>query len=744
MELPEIVEFARTFAVMVRVHGPDPKGLKMRDHAFHRYHNGTTTLSASGMLLPSNCCDVLNPLKGEKGSNLTPGSAMVVTVASIIEPFLSAKYKNSSVQVPPDLIPEAYIDVMIEEKLETDGKPEAMADGAPKWFHARILTLVDVPASALAIQSLVGASSGSLEHHWEVGWSLASHDNGLQTQVKHEFTSTTDSSRLLSGQKLKDPFLMAKATTRIVILQVPTLVNVDLPKIMISPSYKRGDALLAVGSPFGILSPMHFFNSASLGSVSNFYPLASSNVSLLMADIRCLPGMEGAPVFDEQAYLIGLLTKPLRQMGGAEIQLVIPWQSIEAACNGVHHLMLTSGNGFQSVEHNPNNARTMSIIYPGLSNFLKKQPIYSHSVPSLVDQARTSVCLVTLDNGVWASGVLLNDQGLILTNAHLLEPWRYRGTRVDSGTEGAEEAHLTNMPDDTAIQKCGVTEYQQMGILQQDKLRVTEVSPKILYEGHQSSPNYKGHGRISVRLDSTNSWVWCDAKVIYVSRGPLDISLLQLESVPHRLSPISVDLASPAPGSKAFVIGHGLFGPRCDLFPSISSGVIAKVVNPRKPLLYPSSSLPVGEIPAMLETTAAVHPGGSGGAVVNSSGHMIGLVTSNAKHGGGTVIPHMNFSIPCAALMPIFEFARDTQNLLVLQELDKPNKNLSSIWAMMPLTPEPGPSLPGVHNILKDAGRDGKGSQFAKFIAERQEIFKKSVHPNATENLSRDIIPSKL
>lgn len=34
-----------------------------------------------------------------------------------------------------------------------------------------------------------------------------------------------------------------------------------------------------------------------------------------------------------------------------------------------------------------------------------------------------------------------------------------------------------------------------------------------------------------------------------------------------------------------------------------------------------------GHVPVMLETTAAVHPGGSGGAVVNSSGHMIGLVT---------------------------------------------------------------------------------------------------------------------
>lgn len=34
---------------------------------------------------------------------------------------------------------------------------------------------VDVPASSSAIQSLVEASSGSLEHGWEIGWSLAAH-----------------------------------------------------------------------------------------------------------------------------------------------------------------------------------------------------------------------------------------------------------------------------------------------------------------------------------------------------------------------------------------------------------------------------------------------------------------------------------------------------------------------------------------------------------------------------------------
>lgn len=66
-----------------------------------------------------------------------------------------------------------------------------------------------------------------------------------------------------------------------------------------------------------------------------------------------------------------------------------------------------------------------------------------------------------------------------------------------------------------------------------------------------------------------------------------------------------------------------------DFFPSACLGVVAKVVKARRPLAHQSGDQENGNelIPAMIETTAAVHPGGSGGAVVNSDGHMIGLVT---------------------------------------------------------------------------------------------------------------------
>lgn len=42
---------------------------------------------------------------------------------------------------------------------------------------------IDVPASSLAIQSLIEGSLGSIEHGWEVGWSLASYSNGPQSSV---------------------------------------------------------------------------------------------------------------------------------------------------------------------------------------------------------------------------------------------------------------------------------------------------------------------------------------------------------------------------------------------------------------------------------------------------------------------------------------------------------------------------------------------------------------------------------
>ncbi|KAI3814894.1 hypothetical protein L1987_14541 [Smallanthus sonchifolius] len=477
--------------------------------------------------------------------------------------------------------------------------------------------------------------------------------NAPQSTVKSQLQSVESS-------------LNSKLATRIAILKLSSRSFEDLPNLNTSSQHKRGDLLLAMGAPFGVLSPSHFCNSISVGYVSNCYPPSSSKASLLMADIRCLPGMEGSPVFGEQSEIVGMLTRPLRQRGsGAEVQLVIPWEAIIKACTG--------------------------FLSPNTTNL--KDPL-KHDFgsrlihPNPVELAMSSICLITINDGMWASGVLLNNHGLILTNAHLLEPWRFKKTAAN------ENNHKT------------------MSNIFFTPSNETEDTTALAFQSKRI------HQNIRVRVDYLNHWIWCDASVVYVSKGPLDISVLQLDFVPDKLQPIVMDFTCPSPGSKVYVTGHGLFGPRCDFLPSSCVGVVAKVVKAWE-------STGQGDVPAMIETTAAVHPGGSGGAVLNSDGHMISLVTSNATHGGGTLIPYLNFSIPCAALEPVVSFSKDMKDLSILEDLDRPNQHLSSVWALMP----PASPNPRSH------GDDLKGSRFAKFIAQKT---------SPPDFASSKLLPSKL
>ena len=173
----------------------------------------------------------------------------------------------------------------------------------------------------------------------------------------------------------------------------------------------------------------------------------------------------------------------------------------------------------------------------------------------------TSVCLVTIGDGVWASGVLLNSQGLILTNAHLLEPWRFGKEHVNGGGYGTNSERISSMLEGTAYLVNRVASNQ---VSQTSPLKMPILYPFAANEqgGYKSSPTYDNHRNIRVRLDHIKPGVWCYAKVVYVCKGPWDVALLQLESVPDDLLPITMNFSRPSTGSQAFVIGHGLFGPK--------------------------------------------------------------------------------------------------------------------------------------------------------------------------------------
>ncbi|KAL0305718.1 UNVERIFIED_CONTAM: Glyoxysomal processing protease, glyoxysomal [Sesamum radiatum] len=744
MGLPEVADFARKFAVMVRAQGPDPKGIKMRNHAFHHYNSGKTMISASGMILPASNGSVTTGSGCDLKSSET---VLVLTAASVIEPFVSQQYRENTSKDKPRLIPGVRIDVLMEGKSMVDGNMEALP-----WIPAELLKMVNIPQSSVAVQSLIEASCGSMESTWEVGWSLASHSRSPQHIPESSHAQVEQSSFQshwpMARMESSDPNLMGQSATRIALLAIPSKMSMNSLKLQASIP-NRGDILLAMGSPFGILSPLHFFNNISVGSIGNSYPPSSFRRSLLMADIRCLPGMEGSPVFSEHAQFIGILTRPLRQkVSGTEIQMVIPWEAIASACSDV--LQEEPHITWKGINYNNGNLDALENSGPkgysdGLSNHLHEQIHSGSQLLSPVHKAMTSICLITSDDGSWASGVLLNKQGLVLTNAHLLEPWRFGKTaaKVDRN-ESKPQANI--IPNIHMRLETFTGERSSQNLLRTN-LKAEDVTLKnenALSGCISANINH----RLRVRLDFIDPWMWTDAR--------------------------------------AYVIGHGLFGPRCDFLPSVCVGVIARVIEATRSL-QPTTSCGLNscqQFPAMLETTAAVHPGSSGGAVVNSDGCMIGLVTSNAKHGGGTVIPHLNFSIPCAALEPIFKYSKrmvtassedwsncnltpqsgklhsenfliksdeslllfpDMKDLLLLEELDKPNEHLSSVWALMPpLYPKPEPLPDSPQFPAEDNSKGTKGSRFAKFIADRNELLKKTVQHGMAGTFTNELIPSKL
>lgn len=188
-------------------------------------------------------------------------------------------------------------------------------------------------------------------------------------------------------------------------------------------------------------------------------------------------------------------------------------------------------------------------VQPCRPGGIESHPTYQtmQYVPSAVEHAVTSVVLITIGDGAWASGIILNKSGLILTNAHLLEPWRFGKSRI------APSPVSGSIPD-------GDQEKPELNHLKQ-----VQTSEGVMPSRVSSWPAdvaQKNYQRIRVRLDHRQPRSWHAARPIYVSQGALDVALLQLESPPSDLCPITPEKECPTPGSKAVVLGHGLFGPR--------------------------------------------------------------------------------------------------------------------------------------------------------------------------------------
>lgn len=181
----------------------------------------------------------------------------------------------------------------------------------------------------------------------------------------------------------------------------------------------------------------------------------------------------------------------------------------------------------------------------------------------------------------------------------------------------------------------------------------------------------KGAGQNNVKLcwpSSRQKPSACSIVYKTPAQNHFDLALLQIPSISKRGATCSVQLSSVEEGELIYVVGHAVFNPVLDLQPTITMGIVSKVIK-------------YGNVPVMIQTTCAVHSGTSGGGVFNMCGHLVGLVVCNSRDDEtGTVYPHINMAVPIETIEPIINRYLMERDPDVLQELHMKSPKINQIW----------------------------------------------------------------
>eukprot|EP01091_Cochliopodium_minus_P005180 TRINITY_DN15143_c0_g1_i1.p1 TRINITY_DN15143_c0_g1~~TRINITY_DN15143_c0_g1_i1.p1 ORF type:complete len:488 (-),score=105.72 TRINITY_DN15143_c0_g1_i1:196-1659(-) len=355
-------------------------------------------------------------------------------------------------------------------------------------------------------------------NNWRMGWNKKSME-----EERYELNIGDGRSPIITWEQINsrwggNEYLVVLA------LMNSKIENPSFSELIMDNNYKvakRGEDVTVISSPFGMLSPKAFLNSISQGIISNIVTTHPSVSTLMLTDAECHPGSEGSPVYFSNGKLAGLLLPPLYRRDGhtVELNLVLSWRVILP-----HLYSFFSGN------------------FNNLPKPLSHEKTKSKTVASVV---KKSVVLVSIGSS-WGSGVIITKQGHILTSGHLLEPF-------------------------------------------------TEIKRSL--KNNITSPICRES--IRVRVDYPKVLTWYEAKLIYLSSSHNDVALLQIvdnfninNNKNNKISsnnsfknfipvPINFQLDYKR-GQNIYAGGHGLWGPSTKMMPTLTSGVISKIITHKK------------------------------------------------------------------------------------------------------------------------------------------------------------------
>nr|XP_046213763.1 peroxisomal leader peptide-processing protease [Oncorhynchus gorbuscha] len=175
---------------------------------------------------------------------------------------------------------------------------------------------------------------------------------------------------------------------------------------------------------------------------------------------------------------------------------------------------------------------------------------------------------------------------------------------------------------------------------------------------------------VTLRFNTNDRFHAVVSDVLYSTKAssPYDVAVVQLRHLPPEVV-VSRLATSFTPGEDVVVVGYGAFGQRCG--PSLTSGILSRSIGCHGQAV-------------MLQTTAAVQAGASGGAVVRAgSGELLGLVSSNTRDFSAKVTyPHLNFSVPMTVLEPLLRRYAQKGDIGVFRDLDTTDEGVRRVWRL--------------------------------------------------------------
>ncbi|XP_060624813.2 peroxisomal leader peptide-processing protease [Anolis sagrei] len=166
---------------------------------------------------------------------------------------------------------------------------------------------------------------------------------------------------------------------------------------------RKGDPLIACGSPFGAFCPDIFMNTFSKGIVSN---TSGEGNALILTDARCLPGTEGGGVFAVSKngfHLVGIIVAPLCWKANEWVGLTLVC-AVDCILESIGHI-LSGPPWFCKTWLHPMALVTKARYGPATRD-------------GLVQQMLATVVLVEC-GPTWGSGVMVNPR-LVLTCRHVV------------------------------------------------------------------------------------------------------------------------------------------------------------------------------------------------------------------------------------------------------------------------------------------------------------------------------------